>query len=376
MTGIQFDPVDTLFFRTGTPFAMGDDAQEDVAGVFPPHPPSVAGAARVAWALANGWNGRSRWPAALVEVLGSGPDDLGRFAMWGPFVLRQGRVLFPAPRHLLGSAVGKQWQPRALLRPGRTVCCDLGEAVRLPEHAPSGDEVDLPGPPDGWWLSRKGMAAVLREELPATADLVAGASLWAREPRIGLQRETATRTAREGMVYSTQHVRLQPDVSLGVITCGVPESWSKPHGQVVPLGGESRVAELRPWDGDTRLEMPIERITSSGKLSVVALTPLDLDAAVVLGRRALAELGGAVVISACLGRAQRIGGWDSLARRPLPLRSVLPAGSVLFCEMREPGRLEAAIVGGELPRIGERTNQGFGLVALGTWTDASREVCK
>ena len=32
------------------------------------------------------------------------------------------------------------------------------------------------------------------------------------------------------------------------------------------------------------------------------------------------------------------GGWDSLARRPLPVRSVLPPGSVLLCEIldREP----------------------------------------
>ena len=41
---IALTPVDTLFFRDSTPFDMGTTAQDGVAGVFPPNPPTVAGA--------------------------------------------------------------------------------------------------------------------------------------------------------------------------------------------------------------------------------------------------------------------------------------------------------------------------------------------
>ncbi len=78
------------------------------------------------------------------------------------------------------------------------------------------------------------------------------------------------------------------------------------------------------------------------------------------------------VVSACLDRPLRIGGWDSLNRRPLPLRSVLPAGSVLFCELAEPRRfLDAMTDGVGLPALGERQAFGFGAVALGAWPDGS-----
>ena len=40
----------------------------------------------------------------------------------------------------------------------------------------------------------------------------------------------------------------------------------------------------------------------------------------------------------CIGSSSPVyGGWDSLARRPLPVRSVLPPGSVLFCEILNTG---------------------------------------
>ena len=66
------------------------------------------------------------------------------------------------------------------------------------------------------------------------------------------------------------------------------------------------------------------------------------------------------------------GGWDSLARRPLPVRSVLPPGSVLFCEILDPEPFAATVAaGGGVAHIGSRMESGFGLVAVGVWPDAA-----
>ena len=368
MIGIRFEPVDTLFFRGGTPFTADSAPQDGVESLFPPHPATTVGALRAALALCNGWIGGGRWPEPLDEILGDGPGDLGALAMDGPFLLQDCEPLFPAPRHLLGSNEAGQWTPRLLLRPGPAVACDLGDAVRLPEAPQTAGETQGFKPGDGFWLTRSGMEAVLRGALPTEDEVVSRCKLWSEEPRIGLKRDGDARTAVEGMLYSTRHVRLQRGVSLGLRVAGVPDEWTLPIGRMVPLGGESRLAECREWDGDVTFDIPLKMIANGRRAMVIALSPLDIERDVYCGRQPLTDFGGARVVSACLDRPQRIGGWNSFAREPLPLRCVLPPGSVLFCEMPESELCrEIVATGTGLVRLGARQEWGFGLTALGSW---------
>src|SRR5690606_30408528 len=114
--------------------------------------------------------------------------------------------------------------------------------------------------------------------------------------------------------------------------------------------------------------MPVTEAFASGRLMVIALTPLVLDGAAYRGEAPIPGLGDARLVSACLDRPLRIGGWNLLERSPSPVRSVLRAGSVLFCETL-PTPVPEAIArrGGGLPRIGERTAYGYGVVAIGVW---------
>lgn len=368
MIGVRLEPLDTLFLRGGEPFTADSAPQDGVASLFPPHPATMVGALRAALALGNGWNGQGRWPEKLNEVLGDGAEDLGRLSIDGPFLLRCEQPLFPAPRHLLGSTETGCWVPRAALRPGPAAACDLGDAVRLPTAPRAAGEAEKLKAGAGCWLTKAGMESVLRGELPNEKEIVSSKKLWKEEPRTGLERDRNARTAREGMLYSTRHIRLMRGVSLGIRIAGVPEQWPKIFGRVAPLGGESRLAEYREWDADAALHMP--ETEAARQVTLIALTPLDLDEAVYRGEQPLTVPGGARVVCACLDRPQRIGGWDSLAHRPLPLRSVLPAGSVLFCETADPRRfVEAAEAKNGLLRIGARQRWGFGLAAIGTWPD-------
>ena len=370
MISLRLDPLDTLFFRDGTPYSADSAPQEDVASLFPPHPTTVAGALRAALARGNGWNGRHRWPAHLGLVLGDGPDDPGKVVMEGPFLLRDHQPLFRAPRHLLGTIDDDRWTPRLLLRPGSAVTCDLGDAVRLPEAPTTFDRIEKCKTGDNWWLTLAGMESVLRGQLPGADEVVSSRCLWSEEPRTGLERDRSRRTAEEGKLYSSRHVRLKCGVSLGVRIDGIPPDWTLPTDQLVALGGESRLAACQSWSVVPALRMPLAEIEDHGRVTVTALTPLDLDEAACRGRQQLDIPGNTRVVSACLGRSGRIGGWSSLERRPLPLRSVLPAGSVLFCETGEPQRFIDAVAARDgLPRLGSRQAQGFGLVALGTWSD-------
>ena len=99
---LQLEPLDTLFFRDGTPFAAESSGPAEVGGLFPPHPASITGALRAALARSNGWTGAGGWSDELTEAFGSGPNDLGLLSFTGPFLLRNGEPLFPAPLHLQG----------------------------------------------------------------------------------------------------------------------------------------------------------------------------------------------------------------------------------------------------------------------------------
>ena len=360
---VQFRPVDTWFFRDGVPFGMGSSPQENVASMFPPHPPTVVGALRAALARSRGWNGLERWDASLNATLGNGPNDLGRMKVDGPFVLCDDKPLFRTPRHLLGVAEDNEWKPKAFLGPGEPVESDIGSKrfpslvndYREPETLKNGDET---------WLTAAGMIAALSGRLPDVADVVPSGQLWKSEPRIGLEREDDTRAAAEGMLYSTQHVRPASGVSLGARIRCLPNEWSLPPREIVPLGGESRLAECDRWDGCLEIKRAPEGVRRGRKAALIALSPLDLDWETLNGEKPIANFP-ANVVSVCMDRPQKIGGWNSLACRPLPMRSVIPAGSVLFCEMSEQDLPDGEEDG--LIRVGARTEWGFGLAALGVW---------
>jgi len=385
MEGVQMLPVDTLFFRDSVPFSI-EGPQVDVGGVFPPNSPTVVGALRAALARENGWNGRGRWPTKLDEVLGD-RLNLGRFSMAGPVVLMNGEPLVPVPRHLLGriettdtTGTGSHWVPIATLQPGPSFCCDLGDAVRLP-HMLSGSSAseEVLGVGEDWWLTRAGLRTLLSGEVPTKSEVFSQDALWTEERRVGLERDSKTRTAKEGMLYSARHVRLQPGVTIGARVDGIPESWRRPWGELIPFGGERRMCELRRWDGE--LAPPLTssvaaEIVDHGRLLLVALTPVDLDPILGADIGFPPSLGEVTLVAACVGRPQRIGGWSSFEQAPQPLRSVLPAGSVLFCEAKDPHRLRELSGSGMPPRIGARQAWGYGVVGLGTWSEEREKTAR
>ena len=91
---LQLSAIDTWFFRDSTPFDKEDSSQAGVVGVFPPYPPTIAGAIRAALARRNGWDGHSTWSSdALVTTLGHGPMTVGRLRITGPFAGRSAIVM-------------------------------------------------------------------------------------------------------------------------------------------------------------------------------------------------------------------------------------------------------------------------------------------
>lgn len=357
MRYFHLTPLDTLFFRDGSPFNAGETGQMEVRGTFPPSPTTVAGALRAAFARQLGWSedGRGRsWDGSIIEKLGEG-DDLYPLRFSGPYLARNGEPLFPAPLHLL-RAGGTEHLSR--LKPGGELQTDIG-TVRLPEvekrYDAEGQEIGDFKPLETAYLTLEAMRDVLNGGMPNSSGIISAHSLWASEARVGIQRDRETRTTRDDALYQTVHVRLAQGVGL---VMGV-DGYNGSAPMVSTLGGESRMVSLEIYDHFTLPEAPdLEPSSGTLRYTVTLITPVG-------GVGLPGDTLPGALVSACIGKPVMIGGWDGKARRPKGLEPHLPAGSTWFMEAREHEKEEILEHHGAY--IGEKTEWGYGRILIGAW---------
>ncbi len=365
MKAYQLQAIDTLFFRDGRPFNSGETGQMEANGTFPPMPATVVGAVRAALARGHGWTG-GPWDDATMSVLGDG-DDLGQLRFQGPFLLRSGQPVFPAPLCLLGTQTGDDaapWRDLVRLAPGNVLDTDAGP-LRLPVLAERREGV---GGLAGVHVTKLGMQRVLAGQVPASDQTVGQDALWQVEPRVGILRDLDTQTTGEDALFHSSHIRLCAGVSLGAHLDGLQDGWAP--ATPAALGGESRlawVAERDVWP----LPAPPELTSEGGmvRYTAILITPGDWPGLAWDGcDKPLGDLPG-LVVSACVGKPIRMGGWDSLARKPRALKSLLPPGSVWFLKADEGEREQILAWHGR--HLGTRAAWGYGQILIGTWKGVS-----
>ncbi len=340
------EPVDAWFFGNSKPSNRGED-QADLESIFPPHATTVVGALRAAFARQQGWAGRGDWPVHLKEILGDGFDDLGKLQFTGPFLQRSTgeenvELLFSMPRHVLGHTChdndSTTFKPQAWLEPRPTVS-DLGENVHLPAAPRHQDpRTKAPGAAEGFFLTGRGLERVLEGQLPEEAHCVHWETLFAYESRIGIAFDSDSperRATGEGQIYSPRYIRLKKDVALTMGVQGLPSDWQVP--ELLPLGGESRLATCRELDGNqVSLPSPEPLSEEEERAVLILLTPTRLAQSghgwCGPGPGGVAaelheNLAGAVV-TAAIDRPIRIGGWDFKKTTSRSLEPFIPAGSI------------------------------------------------
>ena len=396
MTVVRFDPLDSLFFRDGSPYQQGETNQSGTASMFPPSPPTLVGAIRAACARALGWKS-GNWceNKEICEQLGNG-EKLGKLHFRGPFLVHRKspsnedkgkeektELLFPTPANLMGKIEKPDDKPKnkndkptvhspALLFPSSTALhCDLGENIRLPIAANAAEDAKLLHE-KGWWITAEGLEQVLKGNRPEEKHLVHQSQLWSKEPRIGIARCDDSRTTKEGAMYSPSHIRLKKSVSIAMEVEGLSQKCKEAlPGNPQPVGGESRACWLRLCEHSLPFPKLPEWNTDEETLhyTVTALTPIAVPNPPKPEEGNYAELPGRI-ISACLPRPVILGGWDSLKCRPLPLKPYLAPGSVLFLEAKTQEIENVKKLHNHA--IGDHTKWGFGLIAIGLWNDSHK----
>lgn len=352
------EAVDTLFFRDGSPYNAGEGGQSGIRGRFPPFMNTVQGAIRIALANGQGWTpeNNDRWP----EELGT-PDDLGQVELQGPYLMQNGKMLFPAPLYIVyleNSSGGDDFYTR--LKPGEEVECDL-DCVRLPEPQERRPGLKLL---ENCWLDLDGMEAVLNGGLPGKDQVYFQKDLWQEEYRVGIEREPDMRTVSTGKIYSCTHVRLREKVSLAVVVSGVPEEWHQKASRLVRLGGEGRLARVEITEPGKMLprHASLKPVGGMVRFTVTLVTPGKYENIRNVIRNGPPGIPGKCV-SACIGKLVQTGGWDSQNFSPRPIEPFIPAGSTWFYEAGEADIEKVVALHGKT--FG--SPYGFGQIVVGSW---------
>ncbi|WP_170839992.1 type III-B CRISPR module-associated Cmr3 family protein [Lihuaxuella thermophila] len=354
-----FRALDTLFFRDGTPFNEGETGSVPPATLFPPSIMPLQGAIRTCLARKQGWtpdNGKP-FPPELGD-----PDSLGQLKLEGPYLRFEGKCLFVPPSQLVGKQDSQGKWSFARLVPGNEVECDLGK-VLLPEISRKD------GKPLSAWLTREGLEAVLAHQEVREEHLIFPDQLWKEEQKIGIRRNRQTRQAEDKHLYTLTQIRPSRKLEVIVKVDGIPDSWH-PSGMLgLPLGGEGRFARVEIGDECRENPFPAmpEIVTAKDgivRFTVSLLTPGQYENPQDVIRNGPLGVPGRCV-SACMGKAGTMGGWDLKHNCPRPLTPILPAGSTWFFEAPPELREEIEHLHGSFS--GMKTEYGMGQMVVGIW---------
>ncbi len=362
-------PVDTWFFRDGRPYNQGESNLADIKSLFPPFALTVVGAIRASFARGLGWSGKGDWPKRIKTKLGDG-QNLAPLRFKGPYLIKKqgdkSEGLFPAPLHMFGKPSETkegQWEQITLLQPGNEIDCDIGDKVRLPA---SKDAIGLKSL-FGCYLTCNDLNTVLAGGDLSKVKPINGKDLYDYESVVGIERNAETRTVVEGALYSISRIRLKSGVCLAIEVDGIEDGLNLQSS--LPFGGEGKMAYVDRLAESIKVPQPPKMAPSDNKIqfTVTHLTPAYFGGSWPGPGGQLPDIPDVRVVSACIERPVKIGGWDTINKEPLPLKPFLPGGSIWFCEVESDSAKTINSLNGR--HIGKYCEYGFGEVAIGLWND-------
>ncbi|MEF3191399.1 MAG: hypothetical protein K6347_02435 [Campylobacterales bacterium] len=367
MKRIIFQAYDTLFFKEARP--MDGFGGSQLKGTFPPPVRTMAGALRTLIGDQHGVNwskftSDSSSYADLRTLIGDA-TSYGRLTFGLTTLKYKGTRLYPAPRHLVfrDSTISK-------MEIGDAIETDMGR-VRFPILPTTNTKERFAPLPEGSWIDEAGLREVLNGGVPE--KFYQSDELFLAESRIGIARDNTTRTVREGMLYQTAHIRPQTSLEVELEVDGLSDL---PPSGLCRLGAEGRFASWRIEPGSTRPQASKPHGLLLG-VTLIALTPVlaephwSIGVATKDGTQSFINEYNDVqfrIVSACVGRSVREGGFDIASGKSRAASSYLPAGSIWFCEIDSNIPIEEAVKRLDGMRIGGETELGRGILACGFWT--------
>jgi len=353
---IKLNALDTLFFRDGKPFSMGDESWAE--GVFPPFPSVLYGALRTAFFAENGND---------FEKAGLYDDPTKRLVIENVYLKSEVNSLFPMPLDFLKSEASEihyhllKAKNKEKLE-GVFSNCATPYALMNPSDEIGGEKLDTV---DNILTDKVQLIDYLHNEKISRAYSLG--DFITREPKVGIGRDRYTASSSDtGMLYRINMSRpatLQSSLSIVVEYSGLDLSGIR----LLKLGGEGRsvscLHELK-----SVIEPPDVKVSNEEFFKIYLATPA------IFNKGWYPELENVDILAAAVGRRVPVGGFNMRSKYengkwkpfPKPLRYAVPAGSVYYCK----GNMQEAIKRYHVKESvsEERSEEGFGIAYIGKLT--------
>jgi CRISPR-associated protein Cmr3 len=369
MSSLHISALDTLFFKDGKPFSMGEETWAN--GVFPPFPSVFYGGLRSIWfaqasnlaLIANATNDRSQTN-----------DQSLNLQITGLLPTINGELFFPAPNDLYGIKRGPENEAHKLKcipKPGELITDYHHECLLQTKEITKVEELG-------------GKALLCRHSfetyLQNTCDnfqVTRLSEYVLSEPKVGIGRNQNTRTTEPGQLYRVAMRRLHSIVKDGG---GKPFGFALQYkGLDLPptglsrFGAEIKAIEYEAYSGDWNIPCPVQQGEPCFKIYLA--TPAVFEEGFY--PKTWFDINGLTLLTAAFGRVQHIGGFDMKEVRPKPMRKAVPAGTVYYVRaangFSQP--LKEALHSGSVYNLGpaddtikkEFQPQGFGFSYVGNF---------
>ncbi|MBN1182392.1 MAG: type III-B CRISPR module-associated protein Cmr3 [Bacteroidales bacterium] len=351
---IEIEPFDTLFFRDGKPFTMGDETWADSR--FPPFPSVIYGALRSRYFSENIDDFR-RLKAG--EKLNTDEDPTSELRINQISLYRNKDIFFALPNDLLKEKQGNPNFVYAMKLTKNNAVTGIRENLKLLKPSDQKIYERL----QGGLLNRGEFNKYLRNEREFYSFMKLENSVLT-EPKTGIGRNYRTRTTAEGKLYRAGMLRLK-DLQLVVDFEGLKIDETG----FLKLGGEGKAAAYQEIQMAS-VKMPAINDHFKLYLSTPALfkngwLPGGIDEQSLEG-----TIGGINVKleAAAIGKPVSVGGFDMKKREPKPMYRAVPAGSVYYFSISgnqtDKDKL-SAIHGQSISDF--RKEEGFGLAYIGIY---------
>ncbi|MGQ9609370.1 MAG: type III-B CRISPR module-associated protein Cmr3 [bacterium] len=322
---IFIKPNDTLFFRDGKPFTMGE--QTEGSGIFPPFPPTVYGAIRAKYIAEKG--GLKKFLNGEMRSEIGTDKEKGAFRIKNILISNNNNTLYPAPRDIVRSShdgnihrlVKKE---NILISP----MINLNLLWSCVDGKVEYNEKD--------YITQDSIISYL-EGKDKDLIVINQSNFVVNEPKVGIGRNPKTRTSEESKLYRISMYRLKDGYGLLVDFEGIEISSSG----LIRLGGEGKTANYTVTNNEfsinTKLiseyidrERQFKLYLASPTIFKNGWVPDQLDTKTMIWNYKNLKLR---LITTAIGKPINIGGWDIVSNAPKVMRRAVPSGSVYYFEL-------------------------------------------
>ncbi len=348
---IKIEPLDTLFFRDGRPFTMGDDSWAN--GVFPPYPSVIYGALRSLYFSEHISELKNASPANVF----SANDPTRNLKIKGIYFLEGNNIYLPLPNDCVQrkNSDEKSAHVLSLSQNNFSSSCPVKDALM------SDSEVENIN--DGL-ISIDSLKTYL-ECKNKSFNFIKISDKVKLEPKVGIGISRITGTADESKIYTASMRRIE-DLTLLIDFEGI----DIPQSGLMKLGGEGKAASYQIDDTNVDVlpyNLKYDKDIFKLYLSTPAIFKNGWLPAWIDEKNLTGEYNGLKIKlhTVSIGKPLYIGGFDMKAGKPKPMRKAVPYGSVYYFEIIN-GSIEMAFEKFHQKAISDFNHeQGFGIAYVG-----------